>query len=106
MSDNVNSDLAAIEKRFHDVINGRCYFLEWAKNPDRKMPRITEDLLGRKEYEWFPVPGMYGGFAYGLTEEADGLTLTVESWCRIFGGSGQRHVITPNSTELVEEGFV
>lgn len=106
MNGNAKSDLAAIEERFHDVINGRCERLKWAKNPDRDMPRITEDLLGREEFEWFPVPGMYGGFAYGLTEGADGLTLTVESWCRVFGGSGQRHVITPNSTELVEVGFV
>lgn len=106
MNGNIKSDFAAIEKRFHDVINGRCHFLEWAKNPDRNMPRITEDLLGREEREWFPVPGMYGGFAYELTEGADGLTLTVESWCRVVGGSGQRHIITPDSTELVEVGFV
>lgn len=106
MNGSAKSDLAAIEERFHDVINERCGRLEWAKDPNREMPPITKDLLGRKDREWFPVPGMYGGFAYELTNEDGRLTLTVESWCRICGGSGQRHVITPDSTELVAEGFV
>ena len=29
-----------------------------------------------------------------------------ESWCRVVGGSGQRHAITPAGSQLVEEGFV
>ena len=49
---------------------------------------------------------MYGGFAYSLSIAGEEPTLTVESWCRVVGGSGQRHVITPDRTELVEEGFV
>lgn len=69
MSDHAKSGLAAIERRFHDVINGRCGRLDWAKDPDRAMPQIAENLLGKKEREWFPVPGMYGGFAYALAEE-------------------------------------
>jgi hypothetical protein len=51
---------------------------------------------------WFPVPGMYGGFDIRLR---DGY-LEVASWCRVVGGSGQRHVITEEGTTLVEEGFV
>lgn len=51
---------------------------------------------------WFPVPGMYGGFDIQLR---DGY-LEVASWCRVVGGSGQRHVITEDRTTLVEEGFV
>ena len=51
---------------------------------------------------WFPVPGMYGGFRILL----DGDALTVESWNRVVGGSGQRHRITADGTELTEAGFV
>ena len=51
---------------------------------------------------WFPVPGMYGGFDIQLR---DGY-LEVASWCRVVGGSGQRHVVTEDGATLVEEGFV
>lgn len=98
--------LTAIERRFHDVINERCHFLKWAKNPDREMPRIEVDLFVQGAHEWFPVPGMYGGFAYSLDLVNGELALTVESWCRVVEGSGQRHLITPERTELVKEGFV
>jgi hypothetical protein len=55
---------------------------------------------------WFPVPGMYGGFKYGLVSDADGVRLVSESWIRIVGGSGQRHEIAADRTTLVDEGFV
>ena len=51
---------------------------------------------------WFPVPGMYGGFDIRLR---DGY-LEVNSWCRVVGGSGQRHVITEQGSTLIDEGFV
>ncbi|MCP2264380.1 hypothetical protein ACFQHV_23840 [Promicromonospora thailandica] len=51
---------------------------------------------------WYPVPGMYGGFA--LKAIPDGVE--AESWIRVVGGSGQRHVITREGCRLVEEGFV
>jgi len=51
---------------------------------------------------WFPVPGMYGGFDIHLR---DGY-LEVASWCRVVGGSGQRHVITEGGATLVDNGFV
>jgi hypothetical protein len=50
---------------------------------------------------WCPVPGMYGGFA--LTWD-DGAVLA-DSWCRVVGGSGQRHRITPDGVELLEDGL-
>jgi hypothetical protein len=51
---------------------------------------------------WFPVPDMHGGFDIHLREGY----LEVASWCRVVGGSGQRHVITREGTTLVEQGFV
>lgn len=50
---------------------------------------------------WFPVPGMHGGFDIQLREGY----LEVASWCRVVGGSGQRHVITQDGATLVEQGF-
>ena len=32
--------------------------------------------------------------------------LTCESWCRVAGGSGQRHVVSAAGSTLVDEGFV
>jgi len=43
---------------------------------------------------WFPVPGMYGGFSYRLEVAGVKAKLVSESWCRVVGGSGQRHEIT------------
>ena len=51
---------------------------------------------------WFPVPGMFGGFAIELRQGY----LDVKSWCRVVGGSGQAHVITEAGAELVDSGFV
>ena len=55
---------------------------------------------------WFPVPGMYGGFSITMDGEGEEAILISSSWCRVSGGSGQRHEITANGSELVEEGFV
>lgn len=51
---------------------------------------------------WYPVPGMYGGFLFKAIPEG----VEAESWVRVVGGSGQRHVISRNGCHLVEEGFV
>lgn len=52
---------------------------------------------------WFPVPGMYGGFN---VEECE-LGIHASSWCRVVGGSGQKHLIDKEgNVTLIEEGFV
>lgn len=55
---------------------------------------------------WFAVPGMYGGFRFWLEGQGQLTKLVSESWCRVMGGSGQRHEITSDEAKLVEEGFV
>lgn len=57
-----------------------------------------------KERQWLEIPGMCGGFAYWLERGKGGLRLVSESWCRVAGGSFQRHMITPTGSRLVEEG--
>ncbi|MBV6700201.1 ankyrin repeat domain-containing protein [Kitasatospora aureofaciens] len=54
---------------------------------------------------WFAVPGMYGGFSVRLEDAATTPWLTIKSHCRVVGGSGQTHRITPDGCALVEEGW-
>jgi hypothetical protein len=49
---------------------------------------------------------MYGGFSYWFELKNDELELISESWSRIAGGSGERHIINKNGCILVDEGFV
>ena len=99
------ASLRQIEKNFHDVIMGRADDL--IKEHSLTLPDLSPLLanpVGHKE--WFPVPGMYGGFAYWFSSEECGVTLITESWCRVVGGSGQRHEITSKGSKLADEGFV
>jgi len=59
-------------------------------------------LAERGDAVWFPIPGMYGGFAVELHKGR----LHVESWSRVVGGSGRAWVITADRTTLIDEGFV
>jgi hypothetical protein len=54
---------------------------------------------------WFTVRGMGGGFGYELEEAGVQARLVSSSYSRLVGGSGQRHLITPEGSTLVEEGF-
>jgi len=96
--------LLKIQAHFHAVIRGRI---------DRELPdhrlRLPElePLLELDQPEiWFPVPGMYGGFSYCLESTGVEAKLVSSSWCRVVGGSGQRHEVTSAGSQLVEEGFV
>ena len=96
--------LLKVQAHFHTVIRGRAERL--IEEHGLRLPELEPLLeLGRPKM-WFAVPGMYGGFSCQL--EVDGVhpKLVSESWCRVVGGSGQRHAITPAGSQLVEEGFV
>lgn len=97
-------DLRAIEERFHALIRERCGDL----TEGLEMPKLDADTIKPLgEHTYFPVPGFYGGFSYWFQRGEDKrLEMVTESWCRVCGGSGQRHTIMPQSTTLVESGFV
>lgn len=100
------STLAAIEARFHDLIRR---IAAPAPNIDKlALPRLAPLLTTplSDEQSWFPVPGMFGGFAYHFEGEGRHAKLVVASWCRIVEGSGQQHEITQDGVRLVDEGFV
>jgi hypothetical protein len=70
------------------------------------MPQIGPLVEHPEAVFWCGVPGFYGGFAFEWLDKVERTTLTVSSWCRVVGGSGQRHHITAKGAVLVEEGFV
>lgn len=99
-----NGVLLKIQAHFHAVIRGRID----RPLPDHglRLPELEPMLELDRPQMWFPVPGMYGGFGYRLESAGVEAKLVSESWCRVVGGSGQRHEITSAGSQLVEEGFV
>lgn len=96
--------LMKIQSHFHAVVRGRA-----AKEVDKyrlRLPELEPLLEIDEDKMWFPVPGMYGGFAYWLEKEGVEAKLVTESWCRVVEGSGQRHEITSAGSNLAAEGFV
>lgn len=96
--------LLKVQANFHEVIRGRAGDL--VQQHQLRLPELAPLLELDAAAMWFPVPGMYGGFRYRL--EAFGVQpkLVAESWCRVEGGSGQRHEITSVGSQLVAQGFV
>ena len=97
--------IRALDNHLAAVIDGRISgALDHGRDPQAvlRYPPISilHEVPDRRL--WFPVPVMYGGFDIHLR---DGY-LEVNSWCRVVGGSGQRHVITEQGTTLVDQGFV
>ncbi|MFE3541531.1 hypothetical protein ACFXK0_00995 [Nocardia sp. NPDC059177] len=96
------SVLAQLECQLHAVILGRV--LDLCRACGFRPPPLSPLLEYPDETMWAAIPGFYGGFAIELVAGAD--ELDVSSWCRVAGGSGQRHRVRPDGFELVEEGFV
>lgn len=96
--------LQRIQAHFHEVIRGRAGDL--IEKHSLRLPELENLLEMTRPRAWFPVPGMYGGFSYRLEGEGAEARLVAESWSRVAGGSGQRHVIDTAGSRLVDEGFV
>ncbi len=95
--------LEGIQRNFHGLIRGRASNL--VEEHSLRLPELGPNLEFPLRRFWFPVPGMYGGFAYWFAYDGKNAKLITESWCRVVGGSGQRHEITARGSTLVEEGF-
>ena len=96
--------LLQIQRHFHEVIFGRAE--ELVEKHALRLPELETLLELERPQMWFPVPGMYGGFNYHLEPNGTETVLIAGSWCRVVGGSGQRHEITSSGSRLVDEGFV
>ena len=93
-----------MQEYFHDVIRGRAD--ELVREHRLRLPELEPLLEIRQAPVWFAVPGLYGGFSYQLEADGEQSRLILESWCRVCGGSGQRHVVSAAGSTLVDEGFV
>lgn len=91
--------MSRIEAHFHALIRERAGELATGQT----LPGISGETLGFRK-RWFPVPGMYGGFAYSLSGEDDSLVLMVQSWSRVVAGSEQTHRITADGCRLLGGG--
>lgn len=91
--------LAAIESGFHRVVRGRIGDLE--DQSGLRLPQLAPMLEVDCAW-WFPVPGMYGGFAYNLVGEGASAMLVSDSWCRVAEGSEERHEIDAGGSRLIE----
>jgi hypothetical protein len=96
--------LSRIQGSLHAVIHERAHRL--VEEHALRLPELEPILEFARRRFWFAVPGMYGGFAYWLADSGPNAKLISESWCRVVGGSGQRHEITGSGSTLVDEGFV
>lgn len=96
--------LSKIQQYFHQVIRGRANQL--VEEHALRLPELEPLLELEQPKMWFAVPGMYGGFSYRLETEAEESRLITESWCRVVGGSGERHEINAFGSHLVDKGFV
>jgi hypothetical protein len=96
--------LRKVQMHFHATIRGRIEPLKLGGG--LRLPELAPLLEFEGSNFWFAVPGMYGGFSYWLENEGVDAKLVSESWCRVVGGSGQRHEVTSFGSRLVEEGFV
>ncbi len=96
--------LLKMQSRFHDIILGRTE--KQVASAGLRLPELEPLLEIEPQNVWFEVPGMYGGFSYQLRSDGVGAVLVSNSWCRVSGGSGQRHEVTSAGGRLVAEGFV
>lgn len=97
--------LGAVQEMLHGLIRSRI--IAYGASLDLQLPKLATLLSQGEEPEWFPVPGMGGGFNIWLSVSDTGVpTLVTENWSRMEGGSGQRHRITHSEAALQEEGFV
>lgn len=95
--------LLKIQTHFHEVIRGRAEQL--VQEHTLRLPELEPLLELDQPQMWFAVPGMYGGFKYRLESDGVEAKLVSESWCRVAGGSGQRHEITSEGSRLLDRGF-
>ena len=99
-----DNTIEAIQNHFHALIRKRSGSIENIMG--LPLPDLKSFLASGEKERWFRVPGMYGGFNYHFENEGGDAKLITESWCRVIGGSGQRHEITSKGTKMIAEGFV
>jgi hypothetical protein len=95
--------IRALDARLAEVIDGRILGRLYGgdlRSSLRYPPvEILPEMPGQRVY--FPMPVKYG-FHIELQRGA----LEVKSWCGLVEGSGQVHLVTPDGSVMVDQGFV
>jgi hypothetical protein len=97
------NQIRALDARLAELIDGRIHGRVFDGDL-RKVLRyppveILYELPGQRV--WFPIPAKYG---FHIELQRGGLE--VKSWCGLVEGSGQAHLVTPEGSVLVDQGFV
>jgi hypothetical protein len=97
------AQIRALDTRLAELIDGRIGGRVYdgdLRTVLRYPPvEILHEVPGQRV--WFPLPAKYG-FHIELQRGA----LEVKSWCGLVEGSGQAHLVTPEGSVLVDQGFV
>jgi hypothetical protein len=88
---------AALQTHLHALMTGRA--AEFGVDRPLRLPPVEAVVeLGGRGLSC-PIPGMYGGFALAWRDGA----IVADSWCRVSGGSGQRHRVGVDGVELIAD---
>ncbi|KAK6512245.1 hypothetical protein TWF481_001135 [Arthrobotrys musiformis] len=82
-----------LQRGLEEVINSRVKRM--IEQNRFRIPTVAVLLELQGLSLWCPIPGFYGGFHIQLKEDN---SIQTESSCRVAGGSGQTHVISPDGT--------
>jgi len=96
--------LSFIQEMFHGFL--RTFMLAYKTPVPLRLPQLSIFTEVDQLRVWIPIPMMAGGCHFWVEEEGNEFVLHAETWCRICGGSGMHHRITPFEITLLEEGFV
>ena len=73
------ASLAAIQRHFHRLILATAGGL--VEQHRLALPKLNQLRASKEKPAWFPIPGMYGGFAYWLEGTGAEVRLVTEiSW--------------------------
>lgn len=95
--------IRALDKGLAELIEGRLqgrvYDGDLSKVLRNPPVEMLHELPGQRVF--FPMPAKYG---FHIELQRGGLE--VKSWCGFVEGSGQTHLVTPEGSVLVDQGFV
>ena len=101
----VKSDhLVLMTRHFHALVHQRIKGFE--EIPALRLPILDPLTELNVPVLWCQIHGMYGGFNLKLTRSGECPQLIVDSWSRVVGGSGQKHLIMPQGYVRLEDGTV
>lgn len=97
------TQIRALDGRLAELIDGRIQGRVFDGELRKVLRYPPVEILHEMPDQrvWFPLPAKYG-FHIQLQRRG----LEVKSWCGFVEGSGQTHLVTPEGSVLIDQGFV